>query len=345
MPVLMPNSTTFRNYLNKEITKRLDSPLIFTVDSEKYWGLDPSRNMHRALGDLPLGVDVLEAYYELDENIGMADEYDLYSDDIKLVELDGYGFGKFNTVVFARAINWTWGEINKYKTASDLGLLIQSLNPVEAKLERLGKYFNKREHYTVLYGYPKRKIYGLFSQKGVSFQDALFRPYAKTGDTYTLPVRDLVANLKTIAYAAMDRFKLSSPSSLFMGVTGALYNRLTDPYIDANLNERGTGLQYLKSTDNGLGMQIEVFNELKGTNLTQFVPNEAESGMYDPAFDRMLLRPVNYKPERHYYARKTFPPFQKSTMRSEQIGLTQTSGLILRDYNNWWYYDYSNATA
>ena len=160
-----------------------------------------------------------------------------------------------------------------------------------------------------------------------------------------VPVRDLVADIKKIAFMAMERFSVSSPNGLFMGMPGRLMDRLTDPYIDINGNERGTGLQYLRSTDNGLGIQIEVYNELAGSNLTKFVPNEAESGMYDPAFDRILIKPAGYKPERHLYPRKTFDPFQKSTMRYEQMALTQTSGIILRDFNNWLYYDFNNSAA
>ena len=133
--VLMPGSTEYRNQL-QTIIKKIDDGRLYSVEKDKYWGLDPARNLHTAIADLPLGVDELTAYYEMSENIGMADEYDLYSDDIKLVELDGYGIGKFYTVVFARAINWTWGEITKYKTANDLNILVPSLNPISAKFER-----------------------------------------------------------------------------------------------------------------------------------------------------------------------------------------------------------------
>lgn len=342
MPVLMPNSTQYKSYLYQEIKQRLDSPLVYSADTETYWGLDPQQNLHRAVGDLPLGVDLLEAYYELEETIGMADEYDLYSDDIKLVELDGYGLGKFNTVAFARAVNWTWGEINKYRTAQQLGALVESLNPVAAKLERLGKFFNKREHYTVLYGYPKRKIYGIFSQKGVNFQDAIFRPYVKAGDTYVISVRQLCADIKRIAYNALDRFKVRGLEQLNMGIPPILSERLTDPYVDERGNEIGTGLSYLRN----LGLtRITTYNELKGSNLAQYVPNEAETGMFDPAFDRIRFSPTTYTPERHFYTRKLFDPFQKSTLRFEQIAISQTSGVIYRDFNKIWYYDFSNATA
>lgn len=334
--VFLPGSVQYKSYLYSEIKKRDDSPLIYKVDKETYWGNDSSRNMHQTIVDLPLGLDVIEAWFDSAESIGMADEYDLYSDDVKLVELEGLGFGKFYCVAFARAINWTWGEITKYKLASDTKSVVESLNPVESKLERLGKYFNKREHYTALYGYPKRNLWGIFSQRSVSTQDSTFKPFSAIAN---LTVRQICYDLRDYAFFAMDRMNVSETSQLQIGIDPILFAKLSEPYITANNEERGTGVSYLRE----LGITFTVYNELKGENLNKYVLNEAGNGMYDPAFNRIVFKASTYTPEKHIFARKLFEPFQKSTMRYEQVAVSATTGVMFRDSNKIWYLDYSNT--
>jgi hypothetical protein len=281
----------------------------------------------------------MEAWFDQADNVGMADEYDLYSDDIKLVELEGLGFGKFYACAFARAINWTWGEITKYKTAQDTGSLIQSFNPVDAKLARLGKYFNKREHYTVLYGYAKRKLYGIFSQVGIATQDAIFKPLAATGQ---ITIRQLCQDIKNYVYFFMDKAELSALSQVKIGIDPQLYSRLSEPYVAANGEEKGSGLNYLAS----IGINnFEVYNELRGSNLSKYVVNDSGLGMYDPAFNRIVFKSEAYTPERHVFPRKLFDPFQKSTLRYEQIAISGSTGIIFRDLSQLWYLDYNNSVA
>ncbi|MEY2833308.1 MAG: hypothetical protein RLZZ574_2567 [Cyanobacteriota bacterium] len=336
--VYLPGSIQYKNYLYKEITKRLDSPLIYKMQQETYWGNDTSRNMHRTVADLPLGLDVIESWFDNLAQIGMADEYDLYSDDIKLVELEGLGFGKFYCTAFARAINWTWGEIEKYRTAQTQGTLIESFNPIDAKLGRLGSYFNKREHYTVLYGYPKRRLYGIFSQQGCSTQDTTFKPLAATGQ---LTVRQLCFDIRDYVFFFMDRAGLSSPNQVTIGIDPFLFARLSEPYVDPQGSEKGSGFAYLASINI---TSFEVYNELRGDNLTKYVINDAGNAMYDSAFNRIVFK-APYTPERHIFPRKVFEPFQVKTMKYEQVGISASTGIIFREPNKIWYLDYSNTTA
>lgn len=341
---LLPNSPLQRNFVNKVLVQKLDSPVFYEVNLEDYWGLNPANSMHRAVADLPIMVDELEAWYRQSET-GMADEYDLYSDDIRIIEIPGeYASQRFPVIRFARAINWTWGEIERYRKAADLDILIESLNPVDEKLRLLGEYFNKREHYTALYGYPARRIYGLFSQKGVTRQDAAFQPY-RTGAAKPT-VRELVLDIQAYVYYFMERANLTSPNQVIARIPPQLMRRLTEPYIAENGDEDGTGLSKLRSADFGINLaSLEVHNELKGSNLNLHVPNETESGMWDANFDMMMFKATTYTPERHFFPRKLFAPFQKSTLRYEQISISATSGIIWRDLTKLWQVAYPNSTA
>lgn len=355
----LPGSVINKTYFNTTFVKKvLAGSALYDVDLETYWGLDPALNWTNSNADLEIGTDELEILFRLagDNSVGMADRYDLYSDDIRLVDYtDGAGGSvKFPVANFARAINWTWGEIEKYRRLSNVQEAPESsLNPVNQKLRLLGTTFNKRDHYTILYGYPQDRLYGIFSQKGIARQEAGFRPYATTNK---MTVNQIVDDLINFGYYFMQRANLRSLSQVDLKIPPKLGRRLLEPYLiyDPITNQptgtSGNGFTALRSfpdrNGNTVGIgTIDEHAELVGSELTKHVRNEAENGMYDPNFDRICVRAKNAGLERHFYARKLFDPFQVSTLRFEQICISASSGVICRDLNKIMYIDFPNTEA
>lgn len=325
------------NFKHELITKTLNNPTFYLAPTERYWGIDPALNFHRAIADLPVALDRLEVWAKDNAKIGMADEYDLDSDDIKVVETGDYAKVDFPTMAFARAINWTWGELERYKTAKALNNVVESLDPIDQKLGLLAEYFNKRDHFLALWGYQARGLFGIFTQRGVARQDALFRPYSKGTP---LSSRVFVENMTDILYYYADLSGATNLSQLQLKIPPKLDRILAKPYITDTNEEDGI----IRDRIRALGVtDIQVHNELKGSYLNQFVVNDAGSGMYDPAFDRIVIKLRTYTPERHFFPRRLFEPFQVKTLKYEQISVSASSGVMIRQPNVFFYYDFSNS--
>jgi hypothetical protein len=71
--------------------------------------------------------------------------------------------------------------------------------------------------------------------------------------------------------------------------------------------------------------------------------NEGNTAMYPTTNDRIIFKTSNYQLERHFFARKTFPVFQTSSTKYEQVAVSATTGIMVKDISKMWYLDFSNA--
>jgi hypothetical protein len=342
MAVFPVNYKQYGLYLTEQLT-RYDQTL-YELDFTELWGLDPSLNFHRAIADLPLGLEFLQSFAKGITG-GMADEYDGTSDDIRVIEIDQARGQSFKAVIFARAVNWDFIELERQKTKELLGLSVPSINSVTEKLRLLGEFFNRRENFTVLYGLQERGVFGLFSQKGISTTETSFKPYIPFGTAGSLSPKQVYNDFVELVYAFRDKARLTTVRGIDIKVPPLLLRRLIENYYDQANQENGqTVLNMLLSPTSGLGINsITDHNELQGKELTKYVWNELNTAMYPITQDRIVFKASNYQPERHFYPRVTFPVFQKSSTKYEQVGMSASTGFMLKDPTKMAYLDFSNA--
>lgn len=337
------NLTKVNSYLANQLTQTL--PRIYQVNQDILWGLNPALNFHRAIADLPLVAE--EIQYFVQENLGQIPAiYDGNADDIPTVDVS-IGGKKVKAAMFALSTVWNILQIEKQRLAAQINNDIPSLNLVAAKQSAVADFFNRGEHYTVLYGYPKLGIRGIFSQQSSAQIDDTFTPYVKAAGAYTMNTATLYDDLVSMVYAFMSRARLSSPAQVQMKVPPALARRLVEVYKTSAGESTGmTLMAMLKSVDLGMGIaSIDTHNELQGSELNKYVPNESGTAMYSTARDRIVFRATTAEIERHYYARRPFPPYQRSTLEWEQVTVGATTGIINPFPEYIWYYDFSNAVA
>lgn len=328
-------------YLKEQLTKTL--PRIYDVNYEALWGLNSSLNFHQSIGDLPLGLEFIDVWVK--ENLGQIPPiYDANSDDIPIVDVE-IGKKSFRAAMFALANEWNILQIEKQRLADSLNAGVPSLNMVAAKQDAVADYFNRGEHYTALYGYPKVGIRGLFSMLGISTNDATFKPYKKTGGNYDVSTAQLLEDLTDILMLFVQRAKLTSPAQIQMKIPPRLARRMVEVYKTTAGESVGMTLsQMIKSSDLGLGVaSVDIHNELQGSELNKYVPNESGTGMYPINRDRIVFKATLNTAERHFYARRPFTPFQRSTLHFEQVTIGATTGLINVYPEYYWYYDFDNS--
>jgi hypothetical protein len=335
------NTKIIGHFLEKSLTKTLNR--IYETQYTKLWGTDPALNFHQAIGDLPLTLDYIEAYSKSDGG-QMAALYDGTGDDVPVVEL-AIGSRKYPAAMFIQGAHWNLLHVEKQRMAESLGQSVPTLNIITAKQDLVAEYFNRREHYTVLYGYPKVGIRGIFSQLGIATIDGTFQPYKKAAGAYTLTTALLYEDIIDILYAFMARAKLTSLAQIEIKIAPRLGRRMVEIYKTSAGESVGlTLMQMLQSTELGLGVtSVDVHNELAGDNLNKYVWNDSGTGMYPVTSDRMVLKAATYDPERHFYARRPFAPYQRSTLEYEQITVGATTGVINLVDESMMYYDYSNT--
>jgi len=342
--VFPANTKIIGHFLNEQLTKTL--PRLYETNYDDLWGLNPQQNFHRAVGDLPLGLDFLDAYFKSDAG-QMAALYDGNGDDIPTVEL-AIGKKTVPCAMFVQGANWNVLQLEKMRTAQASNSAMPTLNIVTAKQDIAADYFNRREHYTALYGYPKVGIRGVLDQIGISVSDVAFRPYVKAGGAYTLTTDELYENMTDLIYAFIARARLSNPGQVQMMIAPKLGRRLVEIYKTSNGQTVGgmTVKQMLQSEELGLGVSsIQVRNELAGDELSKHIWNESATGYYPASQDRIVFKATTYNPERHFYARRPFQPFQRSTLEWEVIMIGSTSGVLNFEDEKMMYFDYSNATT
>jgi hypothetical protein len=328
-------------YLREQLTKTL--PRIYDVNYTQLWGLNNAINYHQSIGDLPLGLEFLDVWMK--ENLGQIPAiYDGNSDDIPVVDVE-IGKKSYKAAMFALANEWNILQIEKQRLADQLNTLIPSLNLITTKQDAVADYFNRGEHYTILYGYPKVGIRGIFSQAGIAQNDATFQPYKKAAGAYTVTTAQLLEDLIDIIMQFVQRAKLTSPSQVQMKIPPRLARRLIEMYKTTAGESIGMTIQQmLKSSELGLGIgAIDVHNELQGSELNKYVPNESATGFYPTNRDRIVFKATTYQAERHFYARRPFTPYQRSTLQYEQVTIGATTGIINIYPEYYWYYDFDNS--
>lgn len=330
-------------FLKDQLTRTL--PRIYETNYTRLWGLDNSLNFHIAIGDLPLGLDFLEAYFKSDAG-QMAALYDGFSDDAPTVDV-AIGKKEFPAVIFIQAARWNLMDIEKFRVAQANRSDLPTLNIISAKQAAVGDYFNRREHHTILYGYPKRNVFGIFSQRGIATADATFQPYKKTNGAYNVSTAELYEDITDIIWQFVNRAKLISPAQVQMKIPPRLGRRFLEIYKTTAGESVGMTIQQmLRSTELGLGVNsIVIHNELQGAELNKYVWNEAGNGYYDSNFDRIVFKATSYNPERHFFARRPFEPYRRSTLEYEQVTIGSTTGLLNFEEESMWYYDFSNDTT
>lgn len=318
---------------------------IYNVNQDLLWGLNPDLNLHTAQADLPLVAEEMRMFYR--ENLGQIPAiYDGNADDIPTVDVS-VGSRTVKAAMFALASKWNILQLEKERLNAQINNNVPGFNLVAAQQDAVAEFFNKGEHYTVLYGYPKIGIRGIFSQQNSARVDATFTPYVKAANAFTMTTATLYDDLVSIIYAFMSRARLSSPAQVEMKVPPALGRRLVELYVNgAGVSTNMTVRGMLQSVDFGMGIaKIDVHNELQGSELNKYVPNESGTAMYATTNDRIVLKATTMPLERHYYPRTPFPSHQRSTLEWEQITLGATTGIISSYPESIWYYDFSNAIA
>lgn len=347
MPVQFVNNTSpYGLFLAEQLTKTL--PKLYRINYDDYWALNPQQSLHTAIADLPLGLEEIDAY-SIGNTGQMAALYDGTGDDIPVVDVTLGKLPPVKVAIFVQGAFWTEMDLERMQVAMASNSLAPTMNIISAKQTAVADYFNRREHYTALYGYPKKGLYGIFSLRGIRTPDATFSPYVMNAGAYTLTTKELYDNLSDLIYYFMDRARLTSPSQVAMVVPPKLGRRLVEVYSDPIGNLTGTGMtvkQMLSSTELGMGVSvITQRNELKGENLTLYVPNETNTGMYDAGYDRIMFKSIGYDLERHFYARNPKPIHQVTSLKYEQVTIGATSGIINYEPEKVWYYDFNNAVA
>lgn len=341
--VFPANVTRTAWFLKEQLTKTL--PRLYETNYTALWGLDNSLNFHQAIGDLPLGLDFLEAYYKSDAG-QMAALYDGFSDDAPTVDVS-LGKKEFPCAVFIQGARWNLMDVEKMRVASEMRTMLPTMNIVTAKQDTVADYFNRREHHTVLYGYPKKGIYGIFSQRGIATADATFTPYKKTSGAYDVSTAELYEDLTDIIWQFVNRAKLSSPAQVQMKIPPRLGRRLVEIYKTTAGESVGMTIQQmLRSTELGLGVNsITIHNELQGSELNKHVINEAGNGYYSTANDRIAFKATTYNPERHFFARRPIESFRRGSLEYEQVTIGSTSGILNFEEEFVWYYDFANTLS
>jgi hypothetical protein len=343
-PQFVTNASPYGLFLQQQLTRTL--PTLYKVKYDDLWALNPAQSLHNAIADLPLGLEFIDAY-AMGDTGQMAALYDGLGDDVPVVDVTLAKLPPIKTAIFIQGAWWTEFELERMKTAIALGTNFPTLDIVQAKQAAVGEYFNRREHYTSLYGYPKKGLYGIFSLRGISTPDATFTPYRKVNGDYVVTTKQLYDDITSLVYMFMERARLTSPNQVIMVVPPKLERRLVEIYIDTAGNMFRTGLtvkQMLQSTELGMGVNLITSRmELQGTDLTKYVPNESNTAMYDPTFDRIMFKSVNYELERHYYPRRPKPVFPVNSIKYEQITIGATSGIMNFEPERVWYYDFKNT--
>lgn len=327
-------------YLREQLTRTL--PRIYEINYSQLWGLNSALNYHQAIGDLPLGLDFLDVWVK--ENLGqIPTTYDGNSDDIPVVDVE-IGKKTYRAVMFALANEWNLLQIEKQRLFEQLNTVIPSLNLVTTKQDAVADFFNRGEHYAALYGYPKAGVRGIFSQTGMAQNDATFVPYKKTAGAYDASTAQLYEDMVDIIWAFVARAKLTSPAQVSMKIPPRLARRFVEIYKTTAGESLGMTLQQmLKSAELGLGVSsIDVHTELQGSELNKYVPNESATGFYPTNRDRICFKATTYTAERHFYARRPFTPYQRSTLMYEQVTIGATTGIVNIYPENYWYYDFNN---
>lgn len=336
------NASPYGMFLQEQLRRTL--PKLYEVNYDELWALNAQTSLHTAIADLPLGLEFFEAYAMSDAG-QMAALYDGLGDDIPVVDVQIGKLPPVPVAVFIQGAWWSEMDLQKMQTAQSAGLQMPTMDIVSAKQKKVGDYFNRREHYTALYGYPKKGLYGIFSLRGVNKQDNTFQPYKKTAGAYDVTTKQLYDDLSDLIYAFMTRARISNPSQVVMVLPPKLARRSIEIYNDPN-NITVTGMtvkQMLQSQELGLGINIlDSRNELAGDSLTQYVPNESNTAMFDSTYDRIMFKTTGYNLERHFYPRRPKPVFQVNSLKYEQVTLGATSGIMNFEPEKVWYYDFKN---
>lgn len=328
------NTAPYGLYLAGQIKKTISK--LYEINYDELWALDPSQNLHNAISDLPIGLEEIDAY-AIGDTGQMAALYDGMGDDVPVVDITLGKLPSVKVAVFIQGCFWTEMELEKMAAAT---LEIPSLNIVALKQKKVGDYLSRREHFTALYGYPNKGLYGIFSLRGLRVPDAAFQPYKKVAGEYSLTPAQLYEDLVDLIYSFMDRSKVSSPSQVQMVIPPKLARRLVQT---DGTDQAMTIRQKLASTELGMGVNtIITRNELKGSNLALFVPNETNTGMYDQTYDRIMFKASSYVLERHYFPRKPKPVFQVNSLKYEQVSISATSGIVSYEPEKVMYYDFKN---
>ncbi len=317
----------------------------YKLDFAELWGLNPDVTGVTGVGDVPLGMEVIESFQE-EETGGMADPYDGVSDDVRTINVEIAPLGKHYIALFSKAVDWSVVEVERQATARKLNSNIPTINPLQKKIEKLGQFFNRRDHYTTLYGFPRKKIYGLFSQSEIATIDASFLPYKKAAGDYILDSMELYENLLELCFNFRDRARLSTITGITIRVPPRLYVRLVSPLYDGNANYLGTVKNMLMNPDLGLGIsRIIDHAEVQGSNLSRYVPNDAGDGFLVPERDRIVFQVNDIEIERHFYPKRTLPIRPKGALSFQQVAISASTGVMLEDKNKMWYFDFSNELA
>lgn len=330
-------------YMTAQVTKYM--PNLYKLDFAELWGLNPAETNVNAVGDLPLGLEQIQTFQE-EETGGMADEYDGYSDDVRTIDVEIAELGTFPTVIFTRAIDWSIIEVEKQATAESLNQYLPTLNPIQARLTKLGEFFNRRDHFNTLYGLQRKGIFGLLSQRGVTSVETSFTPYVESAGAYTLTSRQLYIDLLELCMSFRDRARLTSARNIMMKVPPRLYLRLVSPMYDENGNYLGTVKQMLSNPELGIGLtSITSHSELQGDNLNKYVGLDNDSAMLPTNRDRIVFMTAGYSYDRHFYPRRTLPMRPKGSMKFQQVAISASTGVMIQDKSKIWYVDFSNALS
>jgi hypothetical protein len=337
------SKTTF--FLKEQLTKTL--PRIYSVEYAELWGLDPTLNYHQATADLPLGLEQIDAWIK--DNLGRIPAlFDGQAGDIPTVDVE-IGKKSFKVALFALKTDWNLLQIEKERVANINNQFMPNMNLIATKQDAVADFFNRGDHNTILWGYPKVGIRGLFTQTGIATTDNSFTPYKKTSGTYDVSAMQLYEDFVAIINSFMVRAKLTSATRVQMKLPRKLHMRLLEIPTTSNGNTIAGGAtikQLLRSTEIGLGVSdIQEHDELHGATLNANAWNDSATGFLPANRDRIMFKAIGYQPQRSFYTRRPFSPFQLSTIDYEQITIGATTGIMNLQPEKTWYYDFSNVDA
>lgn len=318
----------YARYLKEQLTKYISK--LYLADTAEWWGYNNSLNFHNAVGDLPIGLDEIE--YFTKQTYGEAAIYDGTGTDIPVVDVQLARLGKVKAVILINAAKWTRFDLDTQRVAESSGTAYPRLNIISEGVENMAEYLNRREHGIILYGIPKRGIFGLYNQPDVQTLDYSI---ANIYDPAIVTPQDLYEIFLTWVHTFMQSALISNSKMIVVKIPERLMRRLAEPYSE----QTGTTVYEMITGDKGYSVK----------EITHAVENEGDNLILQgimPAGskrDRIIFKTTTPVLERSFYARNTLPAFQLSSLLYEQVSFSSTTGLYCPKKNRILYIDIRNS--
>lgn len=247
------NITLSPQYLADQFTKFL--PGFYQPDIGEFWGLDRTRNLHKATPDLPLGLENIKGFAK--QYIGEVAEFNGNAQDIPTVDVQIGEFSGIKAKIYINAATWTKFELIRQSNAQQIGAYMPSMDIVKERVDAMGEFHNRNDHMVTLFGGGFLKsipgFRGIYNQDNVIAKDITQDWYDTTNVTpqqiYNSLIDEIYEFIADNFVTNLSRIELLIPTPLMKRMSESINSNYESVSLFKKLTDSTQGYYVGKITD------------------------------------------------------------------------------------------------